>query len=145
MDKFRTCARTRPYENQTLGTEFFVREHSKPLFNKHQIMTIHNLYYYHCTTDIFKIMKFRNPISLFNLFNLSKRLGKDTLLVTPYKIDSYICRAGIIWNSVRQKLGIKDFSHKFGPLKSSLKKHILNGQATGNPEEWESSNQIGDS
>ena len=34
LDKFRTCIRARPYPEQNLPTEFYVKEHSKPLFNK---------------------------------------------------------------------------------------------------------------
>ena len=33
LDKFRTCIRARPYPEQNLPTEFYVKEHSKPLFN----------------------------------------------------------------------------------------------------------------
>ena len=64
LDKFRTCARTRKFEDQILGHEFYRKEHTKPLFNKHSIMNVHNLYLYHCVNDIFKILKFRTPISL---------------------------------------------------------------------------------
>ena len=35
LDKFRTCIRARPYPEQNLRTtEFYIKEHSKPLFNK---------------------------------------------------------------------------------------------------------------
>ena len=34
LDKFRTCIRARPYPEQNLPSEFYVKEHSKPLFNK---------------------------------------------------------------------------------------------------------------
>ena len=33
LDKFKTCARVRPLNEQRLLTEFFIKEHSKPLFN----------------------------------------------------------------------------------------------------------------
>ena len=73
LNKFKTCARTRPRETQILGREFYKREHTKPLFIKKSIMTVYNLYFYHCSTDIFKILKFRSPISLF-LYNLTENL-----------------------------------------------------------------------
>ena len=43
LKKFNTCARTRTYENLMLGTEFYEREHSKPLFKKYNFLTVHNL------------------------------------------------------------------------------------------------------
>ena len=33
LNKFKTCARTRPVDNQILGQEFYSREHTKPLFS----------------------------------------------------------------------------------------------------------------
>ena len=34
FDKFRTCTRSRPYPGQNFPSEFYIKEHSKPLFNK---------------------------------------------------------------------------------------------------------------
>ena len=34
------------------------KEHIKPLFNTHEIMNVHNLYFYHCINDIFKVLKY---------------------------------------------------------------------------------------
>ena len=46
-NKFMTCVRVRLFENQKLGNYFFEKEHTKPLFNEHKILTVHNLYVYH--------------------------------------------------------------------------------------------------
>ena len=73
LNKFKTCARSRPLDNQILGQEFYSREHTKPLFNQHGIMNVRNLHIYHCSNEILKILKFRTPYSLFELFELSKR------------------------------------------------------------------------
>ena len=62
LNKFKTCARTRPLNGQTLGQEFFLKEHT----NKHSVMNVHNLYLYHCINDVFTILKFRTPISLYS-------------------------------------------------------------------------------
>ena len=48
MAKFQTCARTRTFESRILGREFFQREPSKPLFCNNSLLTVHNLYKYHC-------------------------------------------------------------------------------------------------
>ena len=38
IDKFRTCTRARPYPEQNLSSEFYIKEHSKPLFNENKII-----------------------------------------------------------------------------------------------------------
>ena len=55
IDKFKTCVRARPFSEQKLTSTFFIKEHTKPLFNKHKIMTWQNLYFYHSCCDAFKI------------------------------------------------------------------------------------------
>jgi hypothetical protein len=142
LDKFKTCARTRPIESQLLGTSFFTREHSKPLFAKHKLITLNNLYYLHCASEIYKILRFRTPISMYSLFNLSKRANKDTLLLSPLQSNTFIYMAGAIWNSVRQKFNILDFtSVSAGSLKSLLKSLILTQQALGDKWEWQVCNK----
>ena len=47
LEKHRTAARTRHIDNQKLGPEIFEKEHTKPLFNNYEILTVHNLYNYH--------------------------------------------------------------------------------------------------
>ena len=65
--------RVRPVEEQILGQEHYKKEHTKPLLNKHNLMTVHNLYVYHCCMDTFKTLKYRIPISLYSLYLLSNR------------------------------------------------------------------------
>ena len=79
-NKSMTCVRTRLFENQKLGSSFFEKEHRKPLFNEHKILTVHNLYAYHCTIEIYKILKLRIPMSIYSCISISKR--KQTLLLT---------------------------------------------------------------
>ena len=40
LDKFKTCARVRPLNEQRLTTEFFIKEHCKPLFNSHGFLNL---------------------------------------------------------------------------------------------------------
>jgi len=58
LNKFKTCARTRPIESMNLGKEFFKKEESKPLFNSNEILTVHNAYIYHMILTTFKILKY---------------------------------------------------------------------------------------
>ena len=68
LNKFKTCARARDIDNQILGREFYKREKSKPLFNNNNIMNVRNLYIYHCSNEIIKILKFRTPMCMFENF-----------------------------------------------------------------------------
>ena len=142
LNKFKTCARARAFGEQNLGPQFFQKEHTKALFNKHSLMTVHNLYFYHCSNDIFKILKFRTPISLYTLINLSNRTGKDTLVLTPRPSNSYCYRLGTIWNFIRGQLSIHEFTISQSSFKSSIKKFILGVQLQGDPVHWETSLNI---
>ena len=62
VDKFKTCARARPINSQRLGTEFYVKESTKPLFTKYELLAIENLYRYRCLMELFKIIKLRVSI-----------------------------------------------------------------------------------
>ena len=106
------------------------KEHTKPIFNKLELLTIHNIYLYHCLVEIFKILKFRTPISLYSEFNRSHR--KETLLISPQFSQSFIYRATYQWNMIRQKIEINDFSHNLSTFKSSLIKLLMSTQKMGN-------------
>ena len=135
LNKFKTAARCRPYENQKLGSEFFANENSKPLYNDHKVMTLYNLYLYHTTTEVFKILKYRTPISLYSSYIRSTR--KDTLLITPTNSSHFISKSTEIWNLVRQKLKVNDlFLTKLSSLKSSLKSLIYKYQKFGDAMVW---------
>ena len=71
MNKSKTSAHSITFDCQKLDSEYYTKEHTKPLFNKHIIMTVYDLYFYHCITNLFKLLKYRSPISLFDLFKLS--------------------------------------------------------------------------
>ena len=80
LNKFKTCARSRPLDNQILGQEFYSREHTKPLFNQHGIMNVRNLHIYHCSNEILKILKFRTPYYTVSLNFLSSQKGTEKRL-----------------------------------------------------------------
>ena len=137
LEKHRTAARTRPKESQKLGPEFFELEHSKPLFNINEILTVHNLYNYHTLLCVSKLLKFHSPISLFSLFNLSKR--KETLLITPQKNDSFVHKSSSLWNAFRRSeegSKIKDFATSISRMKSCIKTFLARRQKLGDVEEW---------
>ena len=140
LNKFKTCARIRSYTNQNLDSTFYMKEHSKPLLNNHSILTIHNLYIYHCANEILKILKFRTPMPLYGLFELSDR--KETYIITTSPSCNFVYKAGFIWNAVRNTQQFSDFSMKIGPFKTNLKNYLLSAQKTGDNTEWLSCNFV---
>ena len=137
-DKFKTCARTRAYGDQILGPDHFKKEHTKPLMTKHSILNIYNIYQYHCALLCVKILKFRTPMSLFSLFNLSDR--KPTMIILPPCQNSLPFIFGKIWNVVRKVLQVEDFSVSLATVKSGIKSSLLTLQCKNDPQEWDKPN-----
>ena len=137
LEKHRTTARTRSKDSQKLGPKFFELEHTKPLFNNHDLFTVHNLYNYHIVLSLNKLLKFHSPISLNSLFTLSKR--KETLLNTPQHANSFVYNGGLIWNAFkRSPVGskVKDFTTSVGCVKNLAKILLFQRQKLGDVEEW---------
>ena len=80
--------------------------------------------------------KFRTPISLYSLFELSSRTGKETLIRTPKPSDSYIYRAGALWNTARQKFHVSEFTTTPSFAKTTMKNLIFKVQAQGELSDW---------
>ena len=120
---------------QILGQEHYEKEHTKPLLNKLNLMTVHNLYVYHFSMDTFKILKYRIPISLYSPYLLSNR--KEAFLITPLPYSKFIYNASKIWNTIRETIAKSDLSISICSLKSTLKKHIISLQKCCTFYEWD--------
>ena len=57
-----------------------------------QIKKTYIIINYHSFMEVFKIIKFQSPISLFQLFNLSNRNYKYTLNQPKVKFDIKLCK-----------------------------------------------------
>ena len=136
LGKFRTCTRARPYPEQNLTSEFDIKEHSKPLFNKNKIINLKNLYFHHCANETFKILKFRSPIAVHNLYKFSTRGQKNLFNTTPPPGHIFIYKSSVIWNSVKSILKIDDPATSVFILKLKLKTYLLNIQLLGDAENW---------
>ena len=135
FDKYKTCVRTREYGNQKLGSLFFEKEKSKPLFNKFGILTVHNLYKYHCILELFKVLKTHNPISIYSLFQISNR--KQTLLLTPKPSINFTYKAAYLWNTYRTKLLVdNNMTTNIGKFKRILNEQLHTVQRQHDPREW---------
>ena len=136
LDKFRTCVRARPINNQLLGEDFYMREHTKPLFKHHNVLALQNLYTYHTLMEVSKILKLRSPISLHDQFNISTR--KETTIITSTPAGNFVSRSSYLWNKVAPKLKLVDYCFSISALKSNLKSALLKLQHADNPITWSS-------
>ena len=136
LDKFKTCVRARPFPDQKLTSEFFIKEHSKPLFNSYGLLNLRNLYLYHSCCEIFKIFKYASPVALYSMFKFSNRGHKNLFIITPSPNDSYLYRMSSIWNSIRVVLCNPDTSIPVSSIKAKLKTFLLEKQKLGDDENW---------
>ena len=130
LEKFNTCARTRTYDNRILGKEFYQKEPSKPLFNEHNLLTVHNLYKYHCLLEMFKVIKLHTPMPLYELFNRSKRRGDKLLSLSPSSLFDY--QASNLW--IKCRMTEMDFTTSIQCMKSQLKESLLATQLKYGPD-----------
>ena len=102
LDKQSTCARTRPYGMQTLGYKHYEKEHTTPIFNKLKILTVQNLFKYHCISEFSKIIKNHCPYSLYDAINISNRATSLTVILLN-KSNTFLLNAAKLWNIVHKK------------------------------------------
>ena len=69
---YETCARTRTYQHHQ-AIKNFTLEHTRPLFIKYNLLSLHHLHIYHTLIDHFKLLKLNIPISVSEIFQLSIR------------------------------------------------------------------------
>ena len=137
LDKFKTCARTRPYGKQILGAEFFCKESTKPLFDETGILAFPNIFFYQTCLETLKILKFRLPNALYENFKFSSR-NDGIYLVTSSKSSNPIHTKSKIWNTMTKILANFDPVHsiKVGSFKRLVKKALLKIQGMYDPCEW---------
>ena len=97
--------------------------------------------------EMFKILKFRLPYSLYALFNISISHNRATRYNGTYinvssakPSTNFTSKAAIQWNTLRIKLGILDFDAKVNSIKNVLKSMLLSNQCSGTPTEWNDQN-----
>ena len=134
MAKFETCARTRTFESRILGREFFQREPSKPLFCNNSLLTVHNLYKYHCIVEMFKVVKLRIPISIYELMKRSQR--RDNYFISLHPSSLFDNQASNFWNKCRKPSSTIDFTTSINIVKTVLKKALLETQNRYDTHVW---------
>ena len=145
VSKFKTCARTRPIENQILDKNFYMKEHTKPLFFKSGILTFGNLYNYHMCLEILKILQSKLPACLYEYFNVSSRNTGNLLLHGNYTYE-YFHHSVSAWNQVIKILArrISIPSISIARFKRNLKSILLQVQNAFDYIEWFPENTLVD-
>ena len=144
IDKFCTCARTRLYQKKgkrNLGQDFFCREHTKPLFNGNELLTVKNLYHYFCAVELFKILKFRLPINLYEIYDESNR-DESLIILTPQPKIRFRYASSKLWNDIHEKVLCEPELHltKVSHFKKDLKALLFIRQKIGDATEWQPAN-----
>ncbi len=102
-------------------------------------MAVHNLYFYHCITSMFKLLKFRCPYALYELLSLSNR--KTAFIITPSPTVNFFYQASTLWNQSLSKNEVTDLiAHRLGSLKNSTRKQIFSTQKEGEDIIWSTCN-----
>ena len=114
---YETCARARTYQ-QHMAKKDFQLEHTKPIFNEQNILSLHHLYVLHTFVDLFKIVKNRTPISLYGLFNPSPRSSNFLMCLPRINLElskqNFVFSGSLIWNTLIGKLLDKCFPNENG-------------------------------
>ena len=102
-------------------------QHTKPLFNKTNILTLHNLYFYVTTTVTAKIINSNMPNNIFNFFPLSNRSNR--IILPKYKKATFQ-KASFVHNSskiLNYFLSNNILYYEISPftLKTQVKRHLL--------------------
>ena len=141
LDKQSTCARTRPYGMQKLGHKHFEKEHTKPIFNRLKILTVQNLFKYHCISEFSKIIKYHCPYSLYEAINISNRATSLTVILLN-KSNTFLFNAAKLWNIVHKKILTSSncLETSINLIKLRTKALLLQSQAADLKDSWTPSN-----
>ena len=136
LEKFKTCVRVRPLLQQKLSSDFYIKEPSKPLFNNKNILNVKSLYFLHTAIETFKVLKFKTPIKILDLYDFSSRSHKELFILTPMPSNTFCYKSSIVWNKVRNLFKVCDSATSVATLKSKIKSHLLQNQSLGDTETW---------
>ena len=160
-DFYNTCARIKTFDEQMNPS--YEKENTKPLFTKNEILTVHNSYNYHIIIELFNILKYRMPYSLYEKFKFSTH--KELALVkpktsNPKRLTNFFCKSITKWNEVssiifERSTAIEirgflicipgsavgsDLTAKTSIIKSKLKNILLHIQEKGYDTKWDQRN-----
>ena len=136
-DKFETCVRAREYGNKKLTEQFYRKENTKPLFEKHGILAAKNFHNYHCYMEVLKILKFQEPTAMHYLYKFSN-WDLSKALLNQIQSKNFLSKSTLIWNAIRPKLALSlnDMSVSLSQSKTNLKKALFHNKHQHHETEW---------
>ena len=140
LNKQLTCARARPFKQQKLGSKYYMKEHTKPIFSRLKILTVQGLFKYHCIAEIFKIVQSRTPYPLYEAIAMSQR-DTSNVIILPVKSNSFLYIAAQLWNSVHKRIiSEKGMCTSVNLVKLRVKHILLESQCSGDVYQWNPQN-----
>ena len=89
------------------------KEHTKPLFKSNNILSVYNLHPYHMLLELYKILKFRIPYCMYDLFadNFKSKYNRGLNITVPetklnIQRNTFLYQAILCWNKYYKKLVI---------------------------------------
>ena len=145
IERFKTAARTHAFGEQYLGPSFYCKEHTKPVFIKNSLLTVHNLFKYMAINELAKLLCVRSPSVLLENLHISRRNSKNMIILRNAKSETFINNSVYIalsyWNILVKKLKIPNLNEiTLCNLKRRLKAYLLNKQNAGCPLTWDPDN-----
>ena len=96
-----------------------IKDFHKPLFNKHNILSLDNLYKYHSFLEVFKLLKYNEPLSVSRLLNKSTRAQIVTLRLPNVILNktkqNFVFSASLNWNNLVEHVFQKCVPLSSGP------------------------------
>ena len=163
---YTSCARARTYLDH-ISLKDYTLEHTKPIFNKHSLLTIQNLYTSRALTELLKTMKYQSPSPIYEKLKLCPKTNHFKLLCPMHKLDisknNFFIKPVNLWNACIKHLldsselsnitylnkiqliipgsnANSDLTIPIGIFKNRLKHHLLTMQKLGSSTDWSKEN-----
>ena len=163
------CKATNP--SHKIVRKDYSKEHTKPLFKKYGILSVYNLYPYYNLLELYKILKFRTPYCMYELFKLlPNQAGRNLTLTIPLSSlqcqqKTFVYKATLLWNKLHKQLLktssvtlhsshtdqlnllpseciVLDFTTKVVFFKTKLRRILLDLQSKGGNFDWTTNNYL---
>ena len=98
---YATCCRTKTYQVHVALKEYALG-HTKPLFNKHSLLTLHNLYVSRSLLELIKVLKLHSPSPIYESIQFCPHTHHFRLLSPKCNLaiskNNYSVSSIILWN-----------------------------------------------
>ncbi len=125
-----------------------IKGHTKSVFQKHNILTVYNIYNYMIICCIGKLVGLSEPVYLFQILRLDMPNQRHTLFVPKlsrnHYQNSFCYQAPKLWNLLSSSASFCFETTKaptLNCLKSRLKRFLIKMQSYGDLTEWIDSNK----